>query len=374
MHRTFAAFLLGLIFSLSCMAQDSSTARTDPVIHDLGPDHFAAGQNVVVNMPVAGDLIVAGREVTVENQVAGDAVLAGRSVRFDSAVSGNVYAAGAEVLLNGVVNRNARLAGGRVETSPSSRVEGGISIAAGEARVNGPVRGYLQAAAGNLYINGPIEGDVEVFSNQIELGPATRINGRFRYRARELKRDPAAQILGGIEQLPMPPAATGRGFARAFSVVWTLGLMLVVIILIATLPDFFSGVSQTLRSRPGASALLGLAILVAVPVVSVVLLVTVLGAPLALLSIGVYLVLVMIGYLAAGASLGDWFLKRWQPAHAGELRWRIGAAVVAILLLGLIAQVPLLGGLGLLAALLLGMGAVGLHVQRAMRPATPAPV
>jgi hypothetical protein len=109
--------------------------------------------------------------------------------------------------------------------------------------------------------------------------------------------------------------------------------------------------------------------LICIPVVSVIWLVTLIGIPLGLLSIAAYLALLMLGYVAAAAALGDWLLKRLQPGHVGVVRWRIAAAIGGIFLLALLGQVPLLGGLVALAAMLLGVGALGLQMQRTAQPA-----
>ena len=374
MLRVLIACVIGMM-SLPVMAQDNSGAgEPDLVTRDLGTDHFAAGRNVSVSGPVAGDLVAAGREVVLDGNVAGDAVVAGGSVRLNGTVSQSAYAAGGQVLVNGTVSRNARFAGGEVEIAPAARIDGGVSIGAGQARVSGSIGGYLQAAAGELYINGPISGDVEVSAGQVELGPETRIAGSLRYRSdSELRRDPAAQVLGEIVRLPALGVAAGvaRGLGRALFWLWTLGLMLLVTLLVPALPGFFAGVGQMLQSRPGVSALLGLALLIVVPVVSVFLVATLVGAPLGLLSIAGYLSLVMVGYAATCAALGDWLLKRLQPEKASTVGRRIGAAIGGIFLVALIGQVPIIGGLAVFAALLVGMGAVALYLQRAWRPAAP---
>ena len=373
MNRIAAAALIALAipgFQIQAHAQDDK--RTDLVTAELGKDHFAAGQNVTVGQPVAGDLLAAGREVIVGEHVGGDAAAAGGTVRLNGNVSDNTYAAGGQVFVNGTLSRNARLAGGTVELSPSSRIVGGASIAAGEVRMNGSIGDYLQATGGSVYINGPVAGDVEAAGGQIELGPNARINGRFRYRSRSaLKQDPAAQVLGGIEQLPFntrAAAGIGRGIFRVVFWFWTLGLMLLVAILLALLPGF-GKIIATLEARPGMSALLGFALLVCIPVASLILLITLIGAPLGLLSMIAYFALLIVGYLAAAAVIGDLLLKRLRPANAGTVAWRIGAAICGILVISLLGSIPALGGLIVFVALIMGMGAVGLQVNRTLRPA-----
>lgn len=375
MFRFLIAILIALT-TLPLQAQDNrARGRRETVIVDLGMDHFAAGQNITVSKPVAGDLLAAGREVVLDDNVGGDAVLAGGSLRLNGNVSQNVYAAGGQVIVNGNLSRNARLAGGNVEIAPTSRIEGGVSIGAGQARVSGSIRGYLQAAAGTLYINGPVSGDVEVTARRVELGPNARIAGKLRYRSRDaLKSDPSAQVLGGIEQLaPLGTQArpVGRRLVRAVFkiwILWTLGLMVVITTLLLVLPAFFAGVIETLERRPGASALLGFAMLVCIPVASIILLITLIGAPLGLLFMAVYAVLLLVGYVVAGAAVGDWVLKRFRYASAGATSSRIAAAIAGILVIAVLGAIPLLGGLVCFAALLMGIGALVLAMKRTLGP------
>ncbi|PYU23459.1 MAG: hypothetical protein DMG30_11670 [Acidobacteria bacterium] len=70
-------------------------------------------------------------------------------------------------------------------------------------------------------------------------------------------------MLGGIEQLPFEvrtPRAVGRGLARLAFWVWTLGLILLAILLLLLLG--FGNVIGMMEARPGMSALLGFALLV----------------------------------------------------------------------------------------------------------------
>lgn len=373
MKRIAVVWILGfasVVFGVGVQAQTHKSE--DLVTAELGSDHFAAGRNVRVSSPVSGDLLAAGREVTVANQVGGDMAAAGGTVRLDGTISDNAYAAGGQIFVNGTLARNARIAGGTIELAPSSRIEGGASIAGGQVRVNGSIGKYLQATGGSVYINGPVNGDVEAEGGQIEIGPDARITGKLRYRSRsELKQDAGAQVQGGIERLPLRGSAAGavaRGFVGALFVFWTLGLMLLVAILLILFPGF-GNVIGMLEARPGMSAIVGFALLVCIPVAAVIFFITLIGVPLGLLSLIAYGALLIVGYLAAAAVVGDLLLKRLRVASAGTIRWRIGAAIAGIFIISLLSKIPALGGLIVFAALIMGMGAVGLQMNRALRPA-----
>lgn len=233
--------------------------------------------------------------------------------------------------------------------------------------MDGSIGKYLQVTAGSLYLNGPVGGDIEATGGQIELGPKARIEGNIRYRSSsELKRDPGAQVLGRIERLPASTAVS-RGVDWALFALWTLGLMLLLVILLIVFPGFGSAI-KTLERRPGVSALLGFALLVGIPVVSVILLVTFVGAPLGLFLLLTYGALLIVGYLAGGAVIGDLLLQRLRMVNADTARWRIVMAICGILILSVLGKIPFVGGLITLVALTIGAGAVGLELKQALRP------
>jgi cytoskeletal protein CcmA (bactofilin family) len=359
------------------------TAQSEPIVQkpgasiatlDQGADHFVAGRSVRVAQPVSGDLIAAGGRVDIDAAVNGDAVVAGGDVRIRGAVSNSLYAAGGQLVLDATVDRNARIAGGRVEIDPRASVAGNVSIAGGEVRIDGAVKGYVQAAGGRVLINGPVGGEVVATSGAVELGPSARIAGKLRYTSRsELKRDPAAQVTGGFERVPMAERSAGhrqRPLARAGGWLWTAGLVLMAVVLVAALPAFTARVAGTLHTRVGMSLLIGFVALVCIPVAAILLVFTLIGIPFALLALVLYCALLMVGYAMTGIGIGDWLLGRFRVADAARVGWRIGAAALAMLMIALLARVPWVGALVSFMVLIAGLGAVVMQARQASSAGT----
>jgi len=353
-------------------AESESTAqsqRASSVALDQGGDHLVAGRSIRVVQPVAGDLLAAGGKVDVDAAVNGDAAVAGGDVRIGGAVGNSLYCGAGQVRLDGTVGRNARIGGGHVEIGPKGVVTGNVSIAGGEVRIDGAVKGYVHAAGGRVLIDGPVGGDVMARSAAVELGPNARIAGKLRYASRsELKRDAAAQVTGGVEREPIearPPGQAQRTVARAGGWVWSLGLVLMAVVLVAALPAFSARVAATLHRRVGMSLLIGFVALVCIPVAAVLLLITVVGVPLALLALVLYFVLLLVGYAMTGIGIGDWLLGRYRAAHASRVGWRIAAAALAMLAIALLARVPWIGGLVSFVVLIAGLGAVVMQARQA---------
>jgi cytoskeletal protein CcmA (bactofilin family) len=340
----------------------------------FGGDLFIGGGSLTVREPVKGDLFAGGGSIDIETPVSGDAVVAGGKLRLGADVGRNIYAAGGQVNVLGKVGGNARMAGGQVEIAPQAEVAGNVSVSGGRVELRGTIKGHVQAAGGEVLIDGPIAGDVIATSGRLTLGPGARIGGKLRYRSREpLAQDAAAQVSGGIEKL-LPALGRGGDKARAEQAAreereherrfanpvraWTVGLMLLAALLLALLPGASANVARTWRAHAGFSLLAGFVLLVCVPVAVLLLLISIIGIPVALAVIASYLALLPVAYVASAIGAGDWALQRWQPQRGAQVLWRIGAACLALLVLALLGWVPVLGWVIAFLALLAGLGAM----------------
>lgn len=368
MLKSLLVAAIAALLSFTVHAQTTEAGKS-LVERDLGGDHFAAGCPVRIDKPVQGDVFLAGCSIDVDGTVDGDALVAGGTVRLNAPIGQSLYAAGGQLTVNANVARNARIAGGQVALESRAQVAGNVLIAGGDVRIDGAVKGYVRAAGGRVRINGPVGGDVIATAGAVELGPNARIAGQLRYASsEEIKRDAAAQVQGGVQRMqleggwPVPDEAE-RSVGRRGGWVWSIGLMVIAAVLAGTFPDFYAGVALTLRTRGWMSLLLGFIALVCIPVAALILMFTLIGVPLALLAIALYLALLLVGYVSTGIGIGAWALVKLKADRAEAKWWRIGAAVLGVLAISLLGRLPYLGGLVVFGALLIGLGVLLLQVR-----------
>lgn len=348
------------------------------VERDFGNDHFAAGRTLTVAEPVVGDLIAAGGKVEVKTAVGGDAVLTGADVRMDGRVAESLFLLGGQLEVNGQVGRNARVGGGQIEFAAPSEVAGNLSVGGGEVTLKGRVNGYLHAAGGKVLIDGVVGGDVEARAGELTLGPNARITGSLRYASREpIQRDPGAQVQGQVERIEIEggwpvPEDMERRMGRGGGWIWTLGLVVLAGVMVWAMPRFFGQVATTWQARFPMSLLLGFVLLVCVPVAAVLFLVTIIGVPLGLIIMALYPVLLLLGYVCSGIGLGHWGVARLSPTWSSGTVGQVAGAVAGVLVIGLLARVPWLGGVVMLMALLAGLGAFGMQAWKSSRGAGAA--
>lgn len=355
-RRSTSLALVAMLLIATSPATHTHAAEQSTIT--LGDDLFVSGRHVVVRQGAAGDMIVAGGDVQVQAPAAGDLVAAGRVVQFTNTARQDAYLAGSEVTVAGTVERNARLAGGTVIVAAPARIDGNISVAGGEVTIAGTVGGYVQAMGGRIFINGPVGGDVQLAGGEVLLGPQANIAGIVRYRSEEdIEQHPSARVAGGVQRLAAPDEE-GDGALGWLGGIWGIGLMILAAVLVAVLPGFTRRSSQAATTRLGPTLLIGLAAVVFIPLLLFAALITVVGIPLALALLLIYLLLLLLGFVVAGIALGDVALRRLPPEKREKVAWRSLGAAIAVAVLVLVTFIPVVGGIVALLALVVGIGAM----------------
>ncbi len=339
----------------------------EAVTHEYGSDYFGAGGMLNLTEQVEGDALLAGGHVTTASEVNGDLMAVGGEVSVAGAIGDDLYAAGGTVRLDAIVNGNVRLAGGEVNVGPATMVAGGLSVTGGEVDFQGVAHKYLQASGGTVRLDGEVIGDAEVRAKELLIGPTARIGGRLVYHGPSEPTVPEGAVInGGIE---FHPSDIGRQFRDVQPVVrdaatglgtflWFLGVFLAGALFVVLLPGFTSEAAAAIGRKPLPSLGLGLAILLCVPFVAVVLLITIIGIPVALLLMSLYLLVLFLGWIIAALFLAQRGLTALRPGRPVTRGWQLLALLAGLVVLWLLRQVPLVGGLIGFVALLAGIGAL----------------
>ncbi|MFL5634303.1 MAG: hypothetical protein ACJ78J_09425 [Gemmatimonadaceae bacterium] len=317
-----------------------------------GPDLIVRGATTVYDS-IPGDVILVGGDFVLGTSAStgGDYLGAAGNQDIHGRVHGSLRAAGGEIHLRGSVDRNATIAGGNIELDSASVIGGNVYVAGGNVEIHGTVRGAVLASAGNVDLNGAIGSDVEVSGGALHIGPRTQIAGKLRYRVAKdkVKIDSAARITGTITALPVKK---GPGLRR---ILWALGFVVVAIVLAALFPRFFTEAAEVLPKRPVAAALLGVAWICLIPIAVVILAVTMIGLPLAILAGVLWLIIVLIGDLPVALWLGKRLLSsRARPGRGGTI---LGVLIGALILM-LLGIMPVVGNLIAAIAAAFGVGAM----------------
>jgi hypothetical protein len=335
----------------------------------IASDLYAFGGGVDVGADVSGDLIAGGGRVTVSHSVQGDLIVGAGSVTIGGLIGKSVRATGGAVTITGRVGRNANVAGGTITITPEAVIGGSAQLAGGELHVAGRIGRKLRAAGAVVVLAGEVVNDVEIAGQEIEVLPTARIKGKLTYWSpREARIDPRAVISGrvthNLPELPRQIARTGTALVTVSRGIFMAGLTVIAIALFLIFPRFTVRASRTIGSDPLKSFGMGLLLFAAIPVLAIVSMITILGIPLGIIIFVCYSIALLVGFVLAAFYLGDVGAQAFMGPNATKHLVRVAFLVGALGVLLLARQIPFIGAVVIVVAVLLGFGAMSLHIRR----------
>ena len=327
----------------------------------LNRDLFAFGERVEISGTVNGDVYAFGGTIIVDGIINGDLIAAGGSLNISGVVSQDSRVAGGQITITGKIGRNLTIGAGNVEITDSANIGGSLLAGAGNLNIAGPIEKDIRAGSGSLTISSAVGGDVDAGVDTLRLTSKASVGGNLTYWSdQEASIDGNAKVQGEIVK-NTPPKTQGPTPEKIFGVAIGAVLFLKIISFITTLvlglliirllPKFSQNVATNIRKKPWASLGVGFLATVLIPIVFVILLVTVIGIPLAIMLLPIYLISLYVVRV---------FPMLWGGVILSEkLNWKINAYwsfIAGSFIYFIIQLIPIVGGLVTLFTVLFGLG------------------
>ena len=372
--HTVALVMSGLMMALSMPSGASAvtyhthdpnyTLPAGTTIHD---DLVVTGGSIRIDGTVEGDLVVAGASVRIDGHIEGDVFFSGSTLTIYGTVDGNVRGWGSVLDMHGKIGRNVLYLGGSVVLESDGEIGQDIFMAGGELTIGGHVKRNLDSHNAQVTIDGSVGQDMKVDAENLILGSTAVVTGKTRYTGKN-----AAQVAPGAK-LGSPidftektehPEYTSSGYYWHRALSWGAAFIFGMI-LILLLGDFFAAVAS--GTERFESFGIGLLLLIAVPILSVIVCFTIVGLPVGIASFMLY----MIAMYSAKTFVSVWLGQKMlgNTLSRGGL---IGRLAVGLVVVYAVEAIPYHIGffVGLVVASF-GMGALCVATYRRMRPAAP---
>ncbi len=250
---------------------------------------------------------------------------------------------------------------GRAEVRAGERAKT-VVILDGPAVIDGHVEGAVVALNGDIRVSGTVEDAVVAVNGKATITGAARVGGDV-VSSKAPQVDPGATVEGETRRVRFSFRALGFFFWLAWWVAVTLSLLLLGILLLALAPAAMAAAHAVAGNEPGRAIGWGLLIAVGLPVVSILVMLTLIGIPLGVLALLSLALFYAMGYVVAALTLGRTMVK--------EPRSRYLAFLVGLAILRVVGLIPVLGGLVTFVAAAYGLGALAVAGRRAGRRPTP---
>lgn len=325
----------------------------------LSDDVYAeAGADLKSSRSLFHSFFLAGNSIDSSDSVDGVAAFAGNIVNFSGDAE---YAAlaGNSVKVSGSVGRDLFVAGNSIEIDEDASIGRDIFAAGSSVIVRSMLYGNVFMRGNRLVLeNVTIDGDLDVLADEIVIKGQSSVNGVFRYNDNASITGLDDLVASSTETVEngSSSGASDFDFASTLSswLMKLVGRLILMLVVVSLAPKFAKKLLESFRLSTSWKHLgLGLLFLVFTPLAAILTLITVIGAPVALLAICLYGVFALLSSVVTGGVVGNEITNRFLKKSKLNLplKYALGISVVWALSL-----IPVLGGLVSAVSICFGFG------------------
>lgn len=352
-----AGFMLMSLFVFAGIAnaQGFKTGDTASVAPDEVVDSmlFAAGNNVNIAGIVNGDVYCVGQTVSISGTVNGDVFCAGQTINVSGIVDGSVRLAGQNVNLGGEVNGSATVGAQSFVIEDGGRVARDLLGGIETLSINGEVGRDVTAGATTITVNGTVGRNITSQVNDLTIGSGGVVDGDVEYTsANEISIDGGGEVAGVTSRNTSPESNESEfiGITVGWIVYALLALLTVAVALVLLIPQVLHESAGNTLKKPGKTALVGLIAIILAPISIIALFVSVIGIPLAILAVLLWLTVMFLSGPFAGYTLGRVLMKNNKRPILIML---LGSSILILMYF-----IPIIGFITMLAAYIFGVGMI----------------
>ncbi len=325
---------------------------------------FTAGNNINIAGTVNGDVYCAGQTVTISGTVNGDVICGGGTIIISGKVDGSVRLGGQTVTISGIVSNSATIGASDLIIEKTATVSRDLLGGTSNITINGTVARDVVSGSSNMTINGivgrNINSDVEILT----VGSTGSIGGNIDYTAnQDITIISGGKVSGTVTRTaPSQDSQSAKSSFAAFSFGWSIYMLfaylLIALVIAIFLPKLLNDASTNAIKAPGKTALKGLVAVIFVPILIIILFVTIIGAPLAVITLLIWIAISMLSSSFAGYALGKKLFPKLKQPIAIILS---GVSIITVLT---IIPVPIIGFVVSTASYLFGTGMIIYEVKK----------
>jgi hypothetical protein len=251
---------------------------------------------------------------------------------------------------------------------PAGDSIGTLVVVGGDARISGSVS-HVVMIRGAATLTGATVGTLTVVNGTADLEAGTTVTGAVRTLNGTVSQQPGSVVQGSVRTLDGSATAVLAAFGILLIPIFILlflGMCLAMVAAALLVAAFGArqvrGAGTLIRREPGPVLLSGVLASVALPALAILLIATVVGAPIGFALL--FLVLPAAAFLAwivAAIWIGDWLVTRMRGTAEADRPYL--AAVIGVVVLGVAGMVPFVTAI----ASLFGFGAIVLAAWRVLR-------
>jgi hypothetical protein len=320
---------------------------------------YASGRSVTVEGVINGDILIIANSININGDISGDIIAIGKSIEVSGKVGGNIRTISDKLDISGHIDRNLTSIANNIAIKNESTI-GWDGLISGDAiDVKGTIKGRLYAYGRDIAISGIIGKNANLRtdasqSGKIDISNSASISGNLIYCCQQsINIQDESSIKGEIKPETTPQKTNKYLLATKKIIFFFLSMMIIGLVII--LADKKRKVILT-KDNPAniwKYVLLGMAAIIILPIISIVLAVSSIGMPLAMIIASIWLSIIISAPAMAAIYIGRNLIYRNSRGTEKKTVLILASGLAAITILSII---PYISVLFIAAILSLGFG------------------
>ncbi|MEI6378248.1 MAG: polymer-forming cytoskeletal protein [Candidatus Falkowbacteria bacterium] len=344
---------------------------------EIQGNYFAAANNISIEGHVTGDLFCAGSTVEVKGEVDGDVVCAAQTLIISGVVHGSIRSVGSAVSVENRVGRNLMVVASDLIIGPKADIGMDAMFWAGRVNHMGLVNGSMRGRAYQIFLSGKVAQNVFFIFEDVYTASAYKplimqerasIGGNLTYRsAFDASIASRPSISGNVTK----EASNNFGFlALSIARMWIwcrivaiFSAVIIGLFLMKLWRKRTMEVADLMVAKPFISIGWGALVTVLIPVLAIFLAMTIIGLPISIILMCLWLTSIMIAKPVAAIMVGYMMMGRYKhkPNDKKARKEVDNINPVYVMILGVIVTYALMAVplFGFFLAVLLSSWAIG---------------
>ncbi|MFC1901905.1 hypothetical protein ACFLX3_03150 [Chloroflexota bacterium] len=358
--------LLMLFVSSPAMAFDvregeTVTVASTEVVND---DLYFAGGDIVINGTVNGDVFAVGRSITINGRVNGGVSFGGQTATINGEITNGLRFGGQSIIVNGRIGRDLIVGGAQLSVSSTGQIDGDLVFGAGTVQVYGSIGDSILGAGSEVILANNIGGDITLNTDSLTIASSADIQGDIKYTSpNEASIQSGARISGDISHLI--PAGPDKADMSTSIIAGIIGaavwkflsyvmIFIIGLILILIAKKRITLMQLAIQKSPWQTLGWGALILIATPIAAVIVMITVIGLPLGIISLLLWGTALYLSQIPVALLLGRLIIR--QNRELDSTGVMIGALAIGLLVLLVLQLIPIIGWIVGLLVIVFGLG------------------
>ncbi len=309
---------------------------------------------------VLGDVIGIGPNIQINGYVEGDVISVSQNISVNGEINGNLRSVSNNLNIAGNIARNVNFLGDSFLLKKDASVGQSVSLLGINSEINGEVMGSVHGLSQNTLIRGSIGRDLNIivdskkrrhYSNTLEISETATILGSLSYRSGQEALIHSENIEGSITKKDPKGSVLNFPSARKF-IFSILSSFLVALLLLYLFKDKIERIKKVIIRKNYRTMGYGAIILFLTPIIVILLLTTIIGLPIALISLALWLILLFLSRIVVALAVGDYFFELIKKETVSPYI----KMIFGIIILWALFALPYAGWLFSLVTILLGLG------------------